>query len=138
MRHSRETASNRSSSSPTVSALPRKRWPPSTSAGSSEGRCHRRLEVHEDVAAADQVEVGEGWIHRQVLAREYHRLAQRLRDAKAVVVLDEEARTRSSHVDDDAGEPARSNSSAPASTSDRGRMGRSLRGLISMSGMATE
>ena len=51
----------------------------------------RCLEVHEDVATADQVEAGEGRVRHQVLPREHHYVSQRLRDAEAVVLIDEEA-----------------------------------------------
>ena len=63
----------------------------------------RRLEVHQDVATADQVELGVRGVQQHVLARKDHRLAQLLADASAVVLLEEEAPPAlRRHVADDA------------------------------------
>ena len=62
-----------------------------------------RLEIHEDVAAADQVEPGERRVRQQVLPCEHHRLTQLLADPKAVPLVDEEpAAPLRRHVGDDA------------------------------------
>ena len=49
------------------------------------------LQVDEQVAAAQQIQAGEGWVHHQVLLREDHHLANFLSDPVAVPIFDKEA-----------------------------------------------
>ena len=57
--------------------------------------CSSGDEVDQQVAAAQDVELGEGRVHDEVLRGEDHHLADLFADPVAALLLDEEARSRS-------------------------------------------